>query len=102
MKNLRKNMIEIILMIRSIILRTIMYKSHDHLKKVKFKQQKVYITIQEKFKANYNNIKCFNIDQYVTPLWDEYNKKLEKLLLPYPNFSFLRNPTIMLTMFMTG
>jgi len=49
-----------------------------------------------------NELKKYSIVQFTTPIWENYNAKLEKVFLPYPPFSFLRDPTIMRTMFVAA
>jgi len=58
--------------------------------------------LRNNFYNIYNNLKKYDIDQFTTPLWENYNTKLEKVFLPYPPFSFLRDPIIMSTMFVTS
>ncbi len=75
-------------------------KTHQaKLAEIKADQKTSFHQMRNKFLENYNKLKKYNIDCYLTPIWRRYNTELEKSLLPYPSFSFLQNPSIMITMF---
>jgi len=69
------------------------------LSKIKRDQVTTFYALRKNFPDIYNKLKNYNGAQFTTPLWENYNKKLEKVFLPCPPFSFLRNPVIMYTMF---
>lgn len=71
------------------------------LAQIKRDQRIAFNTLRNNFLDIYNTLKKYHIDQFTTQHWENYNAKLEKVFLPYPQFSFLRDPTIMLTMFVT-
>jgi hypothetical protein len=47
------------------------------------------------------NFNLYDVSIYVTELWKDYNVSAKRALLPMPPYDFLRNPTIMGTMFVT-
>lgn len=58
-----------------------------------------YEKFKKKFPILYEKIKKYSIDEFITPLWKNSNKKMEKVLLPFPRFDFLCNPELMYMMF---
>lgn len=72
------------------------------LAKEKYFQKKSYSSLSESFENNYLKIKKHKIDQFIVPLWNSYNKILEKQFLPYPPFNFLQSSLITKNMFATG
>lgn len=87
---------------RNKLFRLKMRSAQARLAKKKFFQKDVYLEISQDFEKKYNKIKGYNIKKFTTPLWKKYNSRLEKAILPYPPFSFLQDPTIMITMFATS
>lgn len=84
--------------------RTLRFFTRDLQQKVAYKkayQQNAYNELKQFFMPLYEKISANNIDKFVTPHWEKYNHILEKQFLPFPAFSFLRNPIIMFTMFAT-
>lgn len=79
-----------------------MSSAHIKLAKEKSYQREIYDGIVKNFEKNYNKLNNFNIDSFTTPLWKKFNSRVEKSLLPIPPFSFLNDPTIMLSMFATA
>jgi len=55
--------------------------------------------LKKNFTLFYNNLGQKGIDDFVTPFYRTYNSRMEKILLPFPPFSFLRTPEIMRVMF---
>jgi hypothetical protein len=51
------------------------------------------------FGAVYASLARHDIGRFVTPLWEEFNARLEGRLLPRPGWRFLRDSTIKRTMF---
>lgn len=79
-----------------------MRRSQTYLAQIKNNQRVTFNALQNNFPNIYNKLKKYNITQFTTSLWEEYNTKLEKTFLPYPAFSFLSDPTIVNTMFVTA
>lgn len=87
------------------LLRIKMQRTQEVLAKKKNNQRLTYFKLAEKFQQNYEAIKSHNLkktDKFVTPLWKKYNSRLEKRFLPYPPFSFIEDPDILLTLFTTS
>lgn len=53
------------------------------------------------FTEQYSRVSGQEMRPFVTPLWADFNRSLERSLLPHPSWSFLRNPTIASTMVIT-
>jgi len=70
--------------------------------KIKRDQVATFYTLRKNFPDIYNKLKNYNVAQFMTPLRENFNKKLEKAFLPYPPFSFLKNRMIMNTMFVAA
>lgn len=87
---------------RNKLFRLKMRATQVKLAKKKYYQKKNYNKISQDFEKKYNKLKGYNIEKFTTPLWKKYNARLEKAILPYPPFSFLQDPTIMITMFATS
>lgn len=98
----RAFLFQILRIARSKYFRFKMSSSQNKLAKLKTKQKIQFYKLREKFFDYYKEINKNNVNRFVTKLWIEYNTKVEKNLLPYPSFSFLQDPTIMLTMFDTA
>lgn len=77
----------------------IMQPAYRNLEKIKKYQKKNYELIKSRFMEFYNQINRYDIHKFTTPVWDEYNNKIEPCLLPYPKFTFLNEPVIRSTMF---
>ncbi|MCJ7791415.1 MAG: hypothetical protein MUP49_03245 [Dehalococcoidia bacterium] len=84
------------------LLQLLMRPSQTALARLKRDQMTTFCTLRGGFPIIYNKLKQFDITQFTIPFWEDYNVKLEKAFLPYPPFSFLRNPIILHTMFMTA
>lgn len=69
---------------------------------IKRDQMIAFNALRNNFSNIYNKLKRYNVVQFTTPVWENHNAKLEKVFLPYPPFSFLRDPIIMGTMFVTA
>lgn len=65
----------------------------------KGRQKDEFERLKKYFSENYKKIKDCDVSLFVTPLWDNFNKKLEKHLENGLPFSFLRNGVIAHTMF---
>lgn len=87
---------------RNKLFRLKMRPTQAKLAKKKFYQRKIYSRISKNFEKKYQKLRTYNIEKFTTPLWKKYNARLEKAILPYPPFSFLQDPTIMITMFATS
>lgn len=66
----------------------------------KSQQKPVFYCLGKDFPTLYKKLKIFDISNFTSQVWNDYNLKLEKVFLPYPNFSFLENNLIRGTMFM--
>lgn len=84
---------------KNTFLRLKMNDAQRKLSSIKKEQKKSFELLRDDFKNLYETIKPADISSYVTPLWKEFNAKIEKVFLPSPPFSFLNDPVIMLTMF---
>lgn len=71
----------------------------SELARIKSHQEVVFCDLRDNFAEIHNKLKEYNIDKFIVPQWENNNAELEKVFLPYPPFSFLRNPIIMHTMF---
>ena len=87
---------------RNKLFRLKMRSTQAKLAKKKSYQKNTYTKISQDFQKKYNKLKGHDIEKFTTPLWKKYNARLEKAILPYPPFSFLQDPTIMITMFATS
>lgn len=87
---------------RLVVLRIRARPSRAKLAQIKRDQKTSFYALRNNFCNIYNKLKKNNIAQFTTPLWENFNAKLEKNFLPHPPFSFLKNPTIMRTMFVTA
>jgi len=73
-----------------------------HLAQIKSDQIITFMALRDNFPIVYNKLKEYSITQFTTPLWESYTSKLEKVFLPCPPLSFLRNHIISETMFVTA
>lgn len=83
------------------LIRLRMRPLQTRLAQIKHDQIITFYTLRDNFPKIYNNLKQYNITKFTTSYWESLNTGLEKVFLPYPSFSFLRNPIIMSTMFPT-
>lgn len=88
--------------LRNKLFRLKMISSQVKLARKKSYQKKIYRKVSQDFEKKYNKLKAYDIKKFMTPLWEKYNTRLEKAILPFPPFSFLQDPTIMITMFVTA
>lgn len=65
-------------------------------------QEMRYLKIREKFLGKYKTFKKFGDEKFTTSVWKTYEEELEKVLLPYPKFSFLQDASIIRGMVATG
>ena len=79
-----------------------MKSSQAKLAQIKSNQKDTFMLYRNNFSNIYQKLKKYSISQFTTPLWENCNAKLEKVFLPQPPFSFLKDPTIMRTMFVTA
>jgi len=93
---------KLLLTIRELLYRFSTLSNHNRLAQIKRKQRSDFDLLVKQFPIYYKNLRTLNITKYVTGLWSNYNRNLENIFLPYPTFSFLRNPVIMFTMFATA
>src|SRR3989344_6231133 len=81
-----------------------MVPSQNKLAKTKKNQEEAFLELRKDFAEKYFSIdtKKYKYGKFVAKLWKGYDKKLEKVLLPYPPFSFLRHPMFMKSFFATS
>jgi putative sugar O-methyltransferase len=70
-----------------------------YLAKIKRFQKDKFENIKEKCVSYYKELSLENVSEFTTPLWETFSKKMERVILPHPCFSFLRDKLIMQTMF---
>lgn len=99
---IRERLFELLRISRSKINRLRMWGSQKKIARQKAQQKTAFNFWNISFDEKYQQLKKYNLDRYTTPLWQKYNAKLEKALLPRPPFSFLQDPIIMMTMFDTA
>lgn len=76
--------------------------SHDKLAQIKSEQKTTYLYLRKNFSYIYNKLKKYDIDQFTTQGWKNFEGNLEKVFLPHPPFSFSKDPIIMGTMFVAA
>lgn len=88
---------------RRYLFKILMFWPQLKLAVVKRNQRKEFSRLVPKFEEIYGKItgQNNNASVFITPFWAELNKKYEKILLPAPPFSFLRNKLISYTMVFT-
>ena len=90
--------------IRAIRLKLYLLIMHRYQKELEQKhhgQRDSFEILKQDFEGNYAKLKKHSITRFITPLWNGYNTTLEKILLPYPPFSFLQQPLFMKAYFAT-
>ncbi|HSX40820.1 MAG TPA: putative sugar O-methyltransferase [Candidatus Saccharimonadales bacterium] len=99
---MNENIAQVLRVVRNKYYRFTMRSMQGKLRKKKNYQKKDFEQVKIAFAKKYNRICEFNDEKFTTPLWKEFNAKLEKIFLPSPPFDFLQDPTIMRTMFATA
>src|SRR3989344_7926932 len=61
-----------------------------------------YLQLKNKFENLYLTTNSYDTEANNTVLWKNCLARLEKEMLPYPPFDFLRNPSIEYTMFVNA
>lgn len=61
-----------------------------------------FISASREFLKIYSSLKDYDISMFTVPHWKRSNEEIKKFLLPIPPFFFLRNKTIMGTMFVNA
>lgn len=72
----------------------------NYLRKIKPSQKQRYYKLIKDFPEIYKKLSKYKIDKFMIPIWKNYNKNFEKSFLS-SGFSFLRNPVIRSSMFIT-
>ena len=90
------------LRVRNFLYRLQVLSIQQQLKERKKDQKIAYLRLRPQFEKLYKTLTGYEIEKFVTPWWDRFNKQLERKFLPFPPFSFLNNPIIMFTMFATS
>lgn len=62
-------------------------------------QEDDFLQLSQEFPVAYNTLKMQSTGNFITPHWNDYNRELEGIFLPFPPFAFLRNSIIKKTMF---
>jgi hypothetical protein len=65
-------------------------------------QMTSFMKLSERFSGAYDSLRECDVSDFTTPMWDGFRSGLEDTFLPIPPFSFLRNPIILKTMFVTA
>lgn len=84
---------------RFLINQIVLSPSYLRLARIKGHQKIKFENLSRRCAQYYINLSRQDASAFITPLWENYNKKLERIILPYLNFSFLRDRTIRETMF---
>ncbi len=84
---------------KALVLRTRTMRGQRFLARKKASQRREFDKLSRRFSSYYQTISGFSFEKFVTPLWNDFNIRAEKVFLPSPSFSFLNDETIMLTMF---
>ncbi len=79
-----------------------MTSNQARLARLKAGQRPIFESIRCEFEARYRELSRYDIAEFVTPFWKKFNAQLEQSLLPAPPFSFLKDPVIIFSMFMTA
>lgn len=102
MSKILKKEQELFLSLRNNLLRLVWGSYHKKLAGMKLQQLSLFYNLRKRFLILYKNLIKNDIGRYMTSRWLDYNNELEKAFLPYPPFSFLKNPFIMYSMFPTS
>ncbi len=81
------------------IKRIILNMTQKRLFQKKESQNKQFMAISNKFGNQYKTLSAFNVEKFLTPLWKEFNRRIEEKLLPVPPVDFLQVPDIRNSMF---
>ena len=79
-----------------------MAPARARLAKFKGWQKDKFVGLSERFEPDYRSLSGHETARFTTPLWNDFSAKLESVFLPRPPLSFLRNPDIQKTMFVSG
>lgn len=69
------------------------------LAQMKGNQERAFYALRSGFSSIYGRLKEHDVGKFTTPLWENFNAELERIFLPNPPFSFLKNKIIRDTMF---
>jgi len=95
---LSKNTLKVLSYIRKQLYLLRMIPSQARLSHIKRVQRNVFHVLCGDFPKIYGKLKKYDVSKFTTPVWEQLNAEIESTLLPYPCFSFLRNPLIRSTM----
>lgn len=73
-----------------------------HIAENKNAQKARFEELAPRFEKHYSELLRADISPFTTPLWKDFNSKLEKAMLPAPPFLFLENRVIRDTMFLNA
>jgi len=91
-------MLKVISRLRKQLYLLSMIPSQVRLRCIKRDQRTIFNSLSRNFPEIYRNFKKYNAGEFTTPVWKQLNAEIEHTLLPYPSFSFLRNPLVSATM----
>ncbi len=95
------NLDEMMLSVRSNVRAAARWQNHHELAKGSVEQKKRFCALRSQFRSRLEALEKFDISHYTTPNWKNFNEKVRAALFPEPSFAFLRNPTVMYTMFLS-
>jgi len=74
-------------------------KYYNLLANTKFEQKQKFNSLKARFLEQYQEVLRYDEEDFVSPAWQNWNKKIEREFTPHPPFNFLRIKTIRSTMF---
>lgn len=75
-----------------------MDREHHRLAETRAQQASAFYELANEFESLYNAVLPWHEQDGTTPIWRDFNRELERVLLPRPPINFLEDPTIMRTM----
>lgn len=93
---------EVLLSLRRDVQSATLWRRHRQLAASGQEQKETFEKLRSQFQPMYQKLAAFKADAYLTEGWKGYNAKLEAALCPDPPFDFLKNPTLIFTMFVSG
>ncbi|MFH1427831.1 MAG: hypothetical protein ABIG60_04890, partial [Patescibacteria group bacterium] len=92
----------IIKKIKNLYCKILMIPLYFKLSRIKPIQKYNFKKLHKQFFLKYNKLKTGENNDFITPHWEFFNKKIAEVLLPAPAFSFLQNQHIRQTMVVNG
>lgn len=100
--NIQKFLNKTVRRLRFLITQITLLFSYLYLVRTKRNQKRTFKALKNQYSQYYNYLSRQDISDFTTPFWENYNKKIEKAITPYPPFSFLLNRAIRETMFVVA